>query len=148
MAALAAPAPAFDVAAFFSGRTAGEGTLDVVFKDPVPVRVEGRGRMLVDGTLVLDQIVARGEKPPQRREWRIRQVAPGRWQGYLSDATDLVQAETEGNQLRIRYPMSEGLWATQYLYLQPDGRTALNRMSITKLGVKVGALEETIRKLD
>jgi len=143
-----ATAPPFDVAAFFSGRTSGEGTLDIVLRDPEPVRVEGRGQLLVDGTLVLEQVVARGDRPLDRRRWRIRQVAPDRWRGYLSDATDLVDAQVTGNRLTIRYPMRGGLIATQHLHLQPDGRTALNRMTITKLGIAVGTLDETIRKLD
>lgn len=145
---LARSQPVFDVAGFFTGRSSGEGTLDLRFKDPEPVRVESEGRMLVDGTLILDQIVTRGARSPQRRRWRLRQVAPARWQGLLTEATDLVRAEVSGNQLAIRYPMKDGVRATQYLYLQPDGRTALNRMTFTLAGVKVGELNETIRKLD
>jgi hypothetical protein len=38
--------------------------------------------------------------------------------------------------------------AEQWIYLQPGGRTALNRMRLTKLGITVGRLDETIRKLD
>jgi hypothetical protein len=148
VAELARPTPVFDPARFFTGRTAGEGQLDLKFKDPEQIRVQGEGQMLVDGTLVLNQIVNRGARQPQRRQWRLRPSGPGRWQGMLTDATDLVQAEVSGNQLAIRYPMKDGVRATQFLYLQPDGRTALNRMTFTMAGVKVGELNETIRKLD
>jgi hypothetical protein len=145
---LAAPAPVFRAERFFLGRTAGEGTLKIVFKDPQAIRVEGRGRVQPDGTLILDQMVWRSDKRPQQRQWRIRQVAPGRYRGRLTDATDLVVGETHGNLLHLSYPMRGGVHAEQWIYLQPDGRTALNRMRITKLGVTVGRLDETIRKLD
>jgi hypothetical protein len=149
VAALQAPQPRFQVERFFSGRTAGEATLKIIWRDPVAVRVQGEGQVLADGTLVLNQLVERAGKAPQRRQWRIRPAgAPGRYSGYLSDATDLVRGAVEGNQLRLRYSMKDGLTVTQYLYLQPDGRSARNVMTITKLGVKVARLDETIRKLD
>lgn len=149
VAALRAPQPRFDIERFFTGRTEGEATLKVVWRDPVPVRVHGQGRLLVDGTLVLDQIVERAGKQPQRRQWRIRPTgAAGRYSGLLTDATDLVEGVVKGNELRLSYPMKDGLRATQYLYLQSDGRTARNRMTITKLGIKVAELDETIRKVD
>lgn len=149
VAALQAPQPRFDVERFFSGRTEGSGTLDIIWRDPVSVRVRGQGQVLVDGTLVLDQVVERPDKPPQRRRWRIRpEGGPGRYAGLLTDATDRVEGVVEGNQLRLSYPMKDGLRVTQFLYMQPDGRTVRNRMTITKLGLKVAELDETIRKLD
>lgn len=149
IASLQAPQPRFDVERFFSGRTEGEASLKIIWRDPVPVRVHGQGEVLVDGTLILDQLVERAGKPPQRRRWRIRpEGAPGRYAGLLTDATDRVEGMVEGNQLRLSYPMKDGLRVTQYLYMQPGGRTVRNRMTITKLGLKVGELDETIRKLD
>ena len=44
--------------------------------------------------------------------------------------------------------MKGGVQAEQWIYLQPDQRTALNRMRITKLGVTVAQIDETIRKID
>jgi hypothetical protein len=145
---LAAPRPLFRAGQFFSGRTEGRGTLKVVFKDAQQVRVEGVGRAEPGGTLVLDQVVWRGSLKPQKRQWRIRPVGQGRYEGTLTDATGPVRGEVKGNLFHVRYPMKGGVNAEQWIYLQPDGRTALNQMKITKLGVTVGRLEETIRKLD
>lgn len=145
---LAAPAPVFLAERFFLGRTAGEGSLKIVFKDAQSIRVEGRGRLQPDGTLILDQMVWRGGTAPKQRQWRIRTVAPGRYRGRLTDATDEIVGETHGNLLHLSYPMKGGVHAEQWLYLQPDGRTALNRMRITKLGMPVARLDETIRKVD
>jgi hypothetical protein len=145
---LAAPRPLFRAEQFFAGRTEGRGSLKVMFKDTQQVRVEGIGRAEPDGTLVLDQIVRRGTIKPQKRQWRIRPVGQGRYEGTLTDATGPVRGEVTGNLFHLRYPMKGGVNAEQWIYLQPDGRTALNRMRITKLGVTVGRLEETIRKID
>jgi hypothetical protein len=146
---LARPEPRFDVQGFFTGRTEGDASLKVLWRQPQAVRVHGTGTLLVDGTLILDQVVERAGKPPARRQWRIRPTAkPGRYTGLLSDATDTVEGVVEGNQLRLRFPMKDGLHATQYLYMQPDGRTVRNRMTIRKLGLTVAVLDETIRKVD
>jgi hypothetical protein len=145
---LARSTPLFRAEQFFAGRTEGRGSLKIIFKDAQAVRVEGQGRAEADGTLVLDQIVRRGTEKPQRRQWRIRPAGNGRYEGTLTDATDRVRGEVRGNLFHLRYPMKGGVTAEQWIYLQPDGRTALNRMRITKLGVTVGRLEEAIRKLD
>lgn len=146
---LAAAQPPFAVEQFFAGETQGDGTLKILWKQPVAVRVRGTGKVLPDGTLILTQQVQQGDKPARTRQWRIRPTGvPGQYSGMLSDATDLVEGVVEGNQLRLTFPMKDGLRATQYLYMQPGGRTVRNRMTIRKLGLTVATLDETIRKLD
>lgn len=143
-----AAAPVFKAESFFLGRTRGEGSLKIRFRNPQQVRVEGRGRIDPQGTLVLDQIVARGEKAPDKRQWRIRAIGPGRYSGTLTDATGPIEGAVRGNLLHLNYKMKGGAHAHQWIYLQPDGRTALNRMTITMFGVTVARLDETIRKRD
>ena len=43
--------------------------------------------------------------------------------------------------------MQGGLHAQQWFYLQPGGQVALNRMVVTKFGLPVASLDETIRRL-
>lgn len=145
---LARAQPVFDPAVFFAGRTQGDGTLKVVFKDAQPVRVQGSGQIAPDGSLTLDQVVVRGGRPPERRQWRIRRAGSGSFAGSLSDASGPVTGDVRGNRLHLAYPMKGGVHAEQWIYLQPDGRSALNRMRITKFGMPVASLNETIRKLD
>ena len=64
----------------------------------------------------------------------------------MTGARGLVAAEVEGNRMHIRFTMEHGLVAEQWIYLQPGGQIALNRMSVSKLGVRVASLEETIRR--
>jgi hypothetical protein len=143
-----AAAQAFDPIAFFAGRTAGGGELKIMLKAAQPLRVQGQGRLEADGTLVLDQQVRRGDRAVERRQWRMRRVGPNRFQGTLTDATGPVELETRGKLLTIRYPMKGSMAVHQSLTLDESGRTALNRMTISKFGVPVARITETIRKLD
>jgi hypothetical protein len=83
---MSAPAPSFDAVGFFQGRTRGEGELKVVLSRAARVKVEGQGRREADGTLVLDQLIDRDGAEPERRQWRIREVAPSRYRGTLTSA--------------------------------------------------------------
>lgn len=140
--------PGFDVVRYFEGRTEGQGRLKVIFRSPKTVRVQSRGRVEPGGGLVLVQDIAEEGKPRRTREWRMREVSPGRFRGALSDAGGPVIGEVQGNRFHVRYAMKNGLNAEQWLTLQPDGRTVRNVMHVTKLKVRVATLEETIRKLD
>jgi hypothetical protein len=153
LAALAPPPPpptaqAFDAIRFFSGRTQGQGVLKVALRSPTTIRVESRGRVETDGTLSVRQSVWEGDKAARTREWRIRELSPGRFAGTLSDAAGPVLGEAAGNRLHLRFRMKGGLDAEQWLTLAPDGRSASNVMRVKKFGLVVASLDEAIRKLD
>lgn len=144
----AAATPGFDPLAFFAGRTHGEGKLHIMLHRAEPVAVQGVGRLRHDGALVLDQRVRRGNRPETTRQWVLRRAAPGRYTGTLSDATGPVTGVVDGNRLTLRFRMKGGLGARQWLYLRPDGVTVRNRMVLTKFGLPVASLDETIRAED
>jgi hypothetical protein len=144
---LAAPTPVFRPEVFFAGATEGHATLKVILHSRKPVHVIGHGHT-DHGTLILDQTVMQQGKKPEQREWRIREVSPGRYTGTLSDATGPVTGDVSGNCLHLAYPMKGGLQVEQRLYLQPGGKVALNRMTVSKLGITVASLDETISKHD
>lgn len=147
-AAAPAPVPTFDAIRFFTGRTEGTARMKVMLGRPHAVHVRGQGRVEPDGTLVLDQVVARDGRPETHRSWRIRQDAPGHYTGTLSDAVGPITGETIGNRLRLSYRARHGIAIEQSLTLAPDGRSAANRLVARKLGVTVAVLDETIRKID
>ena len=141
-----APAPVFDPAAFFNGRTEGHGTLSVVLRGRRPTLVRGNGRRTPDGGIVLDQVVTQGDGRPERRTWHLREVASGRWTGTLSDASGPVTGVVTGNRLHLSFAMKGGLKAEQWLYLDRGGQVAENVMVIRKFGVPVARLVETITR--
>ena len=144
---LAAPQPVFRPDAFFAGRTEGHAELKELFHSTKPVHVVGHSR--VDhGTLILDQTVMQQGKKPEQREWRLHQLGLGKFAGTLSDASGPVAGDVKGNCLHLTYPMKGGMKVEQRIYLQPGGKTALNRMTVSKLGITVAHLNETISKLD
>lgn len=141
-------APAFSPLHFFEGRTEGQGEVKVVLKSPYAVRVHGKGQIMPDGALTLVQDVHEEGKPPRRRSWHIRETAPGRYAGTLSDATGPVRLEVVDGRFHIKFRMKGGLGVEQWLTPAPGGRSVHNSMVIRKFGIKVAKLEETIRKLD
>jgi hypothetical protein len=151
-----APAPpqaasameAFDAIRFFNGKTEGQGVLKVALRSPTTLRVQSRGQIETDGTLSVRQVVSEGDKPARTREWRIRELSPGRYSGTLSDAAGPVAGEATGNRLHLRFRMKGGLDAEQWLTLAPGGRSVNNVMRVRKFGITVASLDETIRKLE
>lgn len=157
-ALLQAEAPAFDPFTFFLGTSEGTGTLAKAMANDVPVQVTSTGRIETQTSreaawaappvrvLVLDQTVHEGDKPPRQRQWRLTEVAPGRYEGTLSDAIGPVEARAEGNRLAITFAIKGGLAVRQELTLAPDGRSAANMLTVKKLGMTLAVLSEEIRK--
>jgi len=141
-----APQPRFDAIAFFTGTTVGTGKLRIVFHHGGATLVHGSGSVAADGTLVLVQRIEQSDKAPRTRTWRIRETAPGRYSGTLSDATGLVSGESDGNRLHLRFRMKSGPAVQQWLTLAPDGRSARNIMTVSKLGLTVAVLDEEIQR--
>jgi hypothetical protein len=149
---LAAPAPAAPASsaspmAFFEGRTVTEGTTKVVMRKPYTVRSDGVGRIESDGTLLLVQKVEEDGKPPRERRWRIRQVAPNRFTGTMSDASGPVEVEKVGSRFRFSFRVKGGLAVEQWLTPLADGSSARSTLTVRKLGIAVATGEAMIRRL-
>lgn len=146
--AAATPARVFDPVAFFSGRTEGAGILDEAMSSPKTTRASSVGSVRAGGLLVIDQTVEVEGEPTRQRQWQLRQTAPGRFSGTLSDAKGPVTGVIAGNRMQIAYTMKEGgMKVDQVLTLAADGRSVTNNMKIRKFGIVVAKVAETIRKL-
>lgn len=140
-------APAFDPVAFFTGSTQGLGQLKKVFSSAHRTVSHGHGAVRADGVLVLDQRVEEQGEPVRMRQWLLHQTTPGHFSGSLSDASGPVSATVAGNRLMIRYTMRGGMRVDQLLTLAAGGQSANNVMKISKFGMTVATLTETIRRL-
>lgn len=78
----------------------------------------------------------------------MRQVAPGRYTGTLTDAAGPVVVTISGARADIRYRTKAGVDIAQQLLLQRDGTTIVNRLRAKEFGIRVATLDETIRKLN
>lgn len=132
---------------FFEGRTESISTVKVITKKPYQSRTLGRGEIKSDGTLRLVQRVEEEGRESFDRRWQIRQVAPGRFSGTMSEAKGPVTVQEIGGRYRFRFKMKGNLSIEQWLTPYPGGRKAGTKMTIRKLGMTVGHFEGTVRKL-
>lgn len=139
---------ASDPLRFWEGRTESVSTVKVVMKKPYRSRSVGRGEIRSDGSLLLVQRVHEDGKPPHERRWHIRKVAPGRYSGTMNEAKGPVTIEEVGGKFRFRFKMKGNLSVEQWLTPLPGGASALNEVTIKKMGIKVGHSEGRVRKLD
>lgn len=146
--AAAAPDPKLDLTAFFTGKTHAENVLKIAFRHAVPLRVDSIGGKGDKGDFVLIDTVHEGDKPARTRKWIMREVAPGRYTGSLSDATSPVNIAVVGNTALVQYVMKGGLRVSQRMELVGDGKTLTNRVVVRKLGMKFASVEGKIRKVD
>lgn len=145
--AIGKPSAVQDPLRFWEGRTQSESTVKIVMKAPFRTRSIGRGKIKADGSLDLVQRVEESGKPPHERRWHIRQVAPGRYSGTMSEAKGPVTIDEVGGRFRFRFRMAGNVAVEQILTPLPGGRSATSKITIRKLGVTVGRSEGTVRKL-
>jgi hypothetical protein len=149
--ALAASAPAqgpkpFDPVAFFTGPTQSQGVLKEVLGKEKRTSVQSVGRVDKDGWLILDQKVAVQGDPLRQRRWRLKETAPGKFSGTLSDAKGPVEGELVGQSVRIRYVMKGNIRIEQLLTPLPGHRAVNNVATFHKWGMKVATMTERIEK--
>lgn len=148
LAASSGAAPDTPFERFFIGTTEGSGTVVVIASGRHAVRDESHGRKDASGALLLDQTVEEEGKPARRRIWRLVQAGENRITGTISDVKGPVEGEITGNTLHLRYRMKDGPSVKQWITLQPGGRTARNRMTYHRFGLKVATVETEIRRVN
>ena len=152
-ACLAGTAPAAsdgqtDPLRFFEGRTESVGTVKLAMAKPYRSRALGNGEILPDGSLRLVQRIEDQGRQPRQRRWHMRQVAPGRFSGTMSEARGPVTAEEVGGRYRFRFRMDGNVAVEQWLTPMNGGRAADSKVTIRKYGLLVGRSDAVIRKLD
>ena len=143
-----ARAPTFDPLAFFTGASRGEGTLRIMTKPEVQIRVTSMGKPDGKGGIILDQTIREGAKPARQRRWVLTPTSPSTMTGTITDNPGPVRGRIDGNRLLLNYTMKGGLKAEQILTIQPGGRTLVNRMTVRKFGLAVAHVDEVITKGD
>ena len=131
---------------FFEGRTEGVSTVKVMTRKAYRSRTTGKGE-IKNGVLHLVQRVNEEGKPAFDRHWRMRQVAPGRFSGTMSEARGPVTAEELNGRYRFRFKLKGNVAIEQWLTPEPGGKAAVSKVTIRKFGMTVGRSEGTIRRL-
>ena len=146
--------PAFDPVAYFSGRTESWGVFENRSGDPSRRFTTACSGHREGDTLVLDQVFRYADGQTQQRHWRIRRTDAHRIQATANDVVGTATGEVYGNAFRWEYTVAlkpgnplYNVHLKQWMYLQADGRTMLNRATVTKLGVEVAQVTERFRHL-
>lgn len=126
----------------------GDGSLKILLGQRRAFHVRSHGQSQPDGSFTLEQSVTFEGKETRTRLWTIREIAPLHYTGTLSDAAGAVSGQTSGQRLSLRYRIKGPFVMHQVLELMPDGRTIDNVGRIRLLGIPVGFMRETIRRVD
>jgi hypothetical protein len=145
--AAAADEPKFDFVGFFLGRTYAESEIKVGFRKPVSHITDSVGRRAANGDLILLDSIREEGKPKKERRWVVRRSGPNSFTGAMSEAVGPVRITIDGVKATIRYKMKGGVSIDQVLTMR-DRNILDNHVAAKKLGVRLGRLDGTIRKLD
>ena len=138
--------PALDVQSYFNGTLEAHGMFQdrhgtVIKRFTVVMRCRWQGDV---GTL--DEAFTYADGSKQQRVWTLHKVGPGRYTGTAADVVGVALGEVAGNALRWQYVLALPVDGTIYhVNMQDwmfliDGRVMLNRATMSKFGVDLGAV--------
>jgi hypothetical protein len=145
--------PEFQPTVFFTGKTSSLGVMETRGGAPKKlVRTKTRGQW--EGkTLRLEQDLVMGSSKPQRRSWRIRKVDAHHYEATANDVVGVAHGEAYGNVFHWSFTLAlspgnplANVTMSQWMYLQPDGKTMVNHSTIQKFGIVVAQVTEQFRR--
>jgi hypothetical protein len=145
--------PVFDPAKFFTGNTTSSGVIENRGGAPMQrVTTKTAGHWQGD-TLQLEQDLLVGDNKPQHRSWRIRKLDAHHFEATANDVVGTIRGEAYGNVFHWSFPLKGApgnplgdVRMSQWMYLQPDGRTMINHSTIRKFGILVAQVTEQFRR--
>lgn len=144
--------PVLDMRAYFNGRVDGWGLFTdrsgkVVKRFTVAMDCRWSGD---EGVLDEDFTYSDGTK--QRRIWRVRKLADGRYVGRADDVVGEATGQASGNTLRWNYtlalPVEGRTWHVRmddWMHLV-DSEVLLNRTAMSKFGIHLGDVTLSFRR--
>lgn len=144
--------PVLDLRAYFDGRVDGWGLFTdrngkVVKRFTVTMDCRWSGD---EG--VLDEDFSYSDGTKQRRIWRVRKLADGRYVGRADDVVGEAVGQAGGNTLRWNYtlalPVDGRTWHVQmddWMHLV-DREVLLNRTAMSKFGIHLGDVTLSFRR--
>ncbi len=145
--------PTFDPVDYFTGHTHSWGVFENRSGDPARRFATDCHGHLDGGVLVLDQTFTYDDGTRQERHWRIRRLDAHRYEATANDVVGNGAGEAYGNAFRWEYTVALkpgnplfNVRLRQWMYLQEDGRTMVNRGSVSKFGVEIAQITEQFRR--
>jgi hypothetical protein len=144
--------PVFDLKKYFNGVVDGWGIFTdrsgkVVKRFLVTINCTWTGD---DG--VLDEDFVYGDGTKQKRIWRMKKLADGRYEGRADDVVGVGNGQQSGNAFRwgytLRLPVDGTTYQVQFddwMY-QMDDHVVINKATMSKLGFTLGELVVNFKK--
>lgn len=144
--------PVLDLQRYFNGRVDGWGIFTdrsgrVVKRFTVVMQCNWQGD---DG--VFDEDFTYSDGTRQRRVWKLRKLADGRFSGRADDVVGEALGQAAGNALNWKYtlllPVDGRTWEVQmddWMYLV-DEKVMLNKTSMSKLGIYLGEVTLSFKR--
>lgn len=148
----AAEKPTLDLASYFNGTIDGWGMFkkrsgEVVKRFHVVIDARWNG-----DTGVLDEKFSWSDGSSSRRVWTLTRLADGRYLGRADDVVGGAEGQAAGNALRWKYvlalPVDGRTWHVgmdDWMFLI-DERVMLNRTTMSKWGIELGAVTLSFTK--
>lgn len=145
--------PTLDPEKFFAGHTHSWGVFESRAGEPTKlIHTETWGRM-EGGTLHFEQdLLIDGEKK-RHRSWLIQRVDEHHFTATGTGIIGLAKGEAYGSVFHLDFTLDASpgnplahVHMSQWMYLQADGVTLVNRDTLTKAGVIVKEITEQFRK--
>lgn len=151
----AGTAPAFAPERYFEGGTSSRGFFETRSGAPRMAFATSAVGHRDGDALVLQQHFTFADGRTQDRRWHIRHLDAHRYEATANDVVGTARGEVHGATFHWRYtvalspqnPLSH-VALEQWMTLQPDRRTVLNRGIIRKWGVRLGSVSEVFRRDD
>lgn len=148
--------PNFDPIVYFTGKTESAGVRENRRGTPVEQVFTSTTGKMVDGTLEMKQdlrFVTPEKTTTSRRTWRMRKTGPHSYEASANDMVGSATGQSSGNSFHWNFPLQlkpgnplTNIRMSQWMYLQPDGKTMMNHTTITKAGIVVGQVSEVFSK--
>ena len=145
--------PAFDPLKYFAGHTRSWGIFETRSGQPTQVLTTTTdGHLEADGLHFEQDLIFEGGKK-SHRSWIIRRTDEHHYTATGTGIVGLARAEARGNAFHLGFTLDAlpgnplgHLHMSQWMYLQPDGVTMVNRDTLSKAGVIVAMVTEQFRK--
>ncbi len=145
--------PFFDPMKFFAGRTHSWGIFETPSGQPKSIlKTNTDGRTTTDG-LHFEQDLIFDDVKKSHRSWLIHRVDAHHYTATGTGIVGIARGTAYGNVFHMEFTLDAlpgnplgHLHMSQWMYLQPDGVTMINRGTLTKAGVIVTQITEQFRK--
>ncbi len=145
--------PVLDPAQFFTGHARSSGVMENRGGAPQKRVTTVTTGTWEGATLHLEQDLLIGDAQSQHRSWRIRKIDAHHFEATANDMVGTAHGEAYGNVFHWSFTLAlspgnplANVQMSQWMYLQPDGRTLINHSTIRKFGIVLAQVTEQFRR--